>query len=184
MNKNKSEFVRLKRVKTKVFARVNAMKKKTYIILILVCVLMAFVGIIIWGVMQKQDNLKENTVIEINGETSKTLKAELTGFYPGNEQEYKIILKGDSADNYEITLNFRNDEKHGTLGNYLIVKITTKDMSIEKKLKDLLDGEKIELGKNANEIYVSYAMPENTGNEAQGTTAAFYIDLTAKTNKR
>ncbi len=156
------------------------MNKKLSIALILVCVVLAVSGVVVWCVLQNQNNLKTNTVIEINGETSKTLKAELTGFYPGNEQEYKIILKGDSSENYIVTLNFRNDEKHGTLENYLTVKITTKNKTIEKDLKDLLDGEKVELGKNANEICISYAMPENTGNEAQGTTAAFYIDLTAK----
>lgn len=156
------------------------MNKRLKPILILVCVVMAFTGIVIWAVLQDQNNLKERTVIKLNGETSKTLKAELSGLYPGNEQEYKIILNGELAEDYEITLNFSNDENSGALENYLIVTITTKDVTIQKQLKELLDGEKIELGGNANEITIVYAMPEDTGNEAQGATADFYINLTAK----
>lgn len=155
------------------------MNKKLKLILILVCVVMTFTGIVLWAFLQ-QDGLKERTVIKINGETSKTLKAELTDFYPECEQEYKIILSGASAENYAITLNFRNDKNSGALENYLTVTITTKTVTISKQLSELLNGESVKLGKNANEITITYAMPAATGNEAQGTTADFYIDLTAK----
>ncbi len=168
---------------TEVFRRVNAMNKKLKLILILVCVVMAFTGVVIVAVVQEQGNLKERTVIELNGETNKTLKTELTGFYPGSEREYKIILRGEASENYETTLNFRSDKSSGALENYIIVTITTKGVTIKKQLKELLDGEKAELGKNASEITITYAMPENTGNEAQGTTADFYIDFTAKNDK-
>lgn len=160
------------------------MDKRLKLILILVCVVMTFIGIVLLAVLQEQDSLKEHTVIELNGETSKTLKAELTDFYPGIKQEYKIILNGESVENYQITLNFRNDKNSGDLKNYLTVTITTKDVTIQKQLKDLLDGDKVELGNNSNEITIVYAMPEDTGNEAQGTTAEFYIDLTASNDKR
>lgn len=160
------------------------MNKRLKLILILVCVVMAFTGIVIWAVFQEQNTLKEHTVIELNGETSKTLKADLTGFYPGSEREYAITLTGEFAENYEITLNFRNDKHSGELENYLTVTITTKNVTIQKQLKELLDGEEIELGNDANEITITYVMPEDTGNEAQGATADFYIDLTAKSDKR
>lgn len=144
---------------------------------------MAFTGIVILFVLSKQDNLEEHTVIELSGETSKTLKAELTGFYPGSTQQYVVTLNGEWADEYVITLNFRDDSSSGALENYLIVTIATKEVTIEKQLKELLDGGKVELGKNANEITITYAMPNDTGNEAQSTTADFYIDLTAKNIK-
>lgn len=159
------------------------MKKKLSLILILVCVVMAFTGVVMFVVLQGQSNLKANTVIELNGETRKNLKAELTGFYPGNAQEYKITLTGEEAENYVVTLNFRRDNDGGALENYLTVTITTKDVKVEKQLKDLLDGEKLELGKNASEITITYAMSEDADNEAQGTTADFYIELTAKSDK-
>lgn len=159
------------------------MKKKLTLILILACVVMAFTGVVMYAVLQGHGNLKEHTVIELNGETRKNLKAELTGFYPGNEQSYKITLTGEESENYAVTLNFYEDKKGGTLENYLTVTITTKDVKVEKQLKELLDGEKLELGKNASEITIAYFMSEDADNEAQGATADFYIELTAKSEK-
>lgn len=160
------------------------MKKKSMLILILVCVVMALTGMVLWMVMQEQNELQEQTVIELNGETSKTLKADLTGFYPGSEQEYKIILRGETASDYEITLNFRNDQNSGALENYLTVTVTTNEVTIRKQLKELFEGDGVELGSGISEITITYEMPETTGNEAQGASADFYIDLTAKNSKR
>lgn len=160
------------------------MAKKVYIFLMLVCVITAFTGVVIWGVLREQQaELTENTVIELDGETEKTVKAELTGFYPGGKQTYTLLLSGEMAEDYDVTISFRNDKNSGALENYLTVTIKTKDVMIERQLKDLLDEGEIELGKNANEVTITYAMPEDTGNEAQGTTADFYIDLTATNDK-
>lgn len=160
------------------------MKKKLYIILILVCVVTAFTGVIMWGALQEQQaELTENPGIEVSGETEKTIKAELTGFYPGDKQEYNITLIGEMSEDYVVTLTFRNDKNVGGLEDFLTVTIKTKEVTIEKQLKEVLNGEKIELGNNANEITIAYAMSEETGNEAQGTTAEFYIDLTAENDK-
>lgn len=156
------------------------MKRKLYVILILVCVVMASAGIVVFGANQSQDVLEKNTEIEINGETNRTLTAELTGFYPGNEQAYTITLKGGYSDDYVVTLNFRDNEEKGELENYLTVTISAGENKIEKSLKELLDGEEIELGGTASEIEIAFAMPADTGNESQGTTASFYIDFTAK----
>lgn len=155
------------------------MKKLFKLIVLLGCMVITFIGIVIWAVLFTQGGLKPNTVIKLNGATHKTLQAELSGFYPGNEQEYKIVTTGEGTEGYEITLAFRGNAKSGGLENYLLVTITTKDVAIEKPLAELLGGTPIELGKNASEITITYVMPENTGNEAQGTTADFYIDFTA-----
>lgn len=155
------------------------MKKLFKLIVLLGCMAITFIGIVIWAVLLTQGGLKPNTVIKLNGATYKTLQAELSGFYPGNEQEYKIVTTGEGTERYDVTLAFRGNAKSGGLENYLIVIVTTKEVTIEKPLTELLDGDPIELGKNANEITVTYVMPEDTGNEAQGTTADFYIDFTA-----
>lgn len=156
------------------------MKKRLMFVLMLVCVVMSFTGIVIWFVLQGESNLEENTVIDLNGETSKSLKAELAGFYPGCEREYSIVLKGDLSDDYYVELDFRSDSESGGLESYLVVTIKTDSVTIERQLRDLLDNGKIELGKNANEITIIYAMPGDVGNEAQGTSATFYVDVSAK----
>lgn len=163
------------------------MKKKSkyrFLLVLLTCIVLAFAGFLFWSLLQKQENLKAHTVIKIRGETTKTLHADLDGFYPGSEQSYEIALSGESPETYEITLHFRSAAGSGNLGDYLLVTIRTKEVTIEKQLKDLLGGKKVSLGTNANEITITYTMPESTGNEAQGATADFYIDLMAKNTEQ
>ncbi len=155
------------------------MSKKIKIVLIAICVALTFTGISIWGVLRSQNDIQGKTVVAVNGDTNKTLTAELSDFYPGLTKTFEIRLDGSAADDYVVTLNFRH-EQGGKLEDYLMVVISTSEIKIEKTLKELLDGEEISLGKNADEIYISYTMPESVGNESQGTTANFYIDLTAK----
>lgn len=154
------------------------MNKKIKYILIIVSAVLALTGMVIWGVMSKENVLKDNTVIEIDGETSKTLKAEISGFYPGKSEEYVIRLTGSGASDYEVSLNFK-DDNGGSLKNYLTVTITTADTTVEKPLKEILSTGEISLGKNATEIHIKYTMPEEVGNEAKETSVTFYIELTA-----
>lgn len=157
------------------------MNNKIKVVLILVCVAMAFTGVGIYMSLQSQNKLEANTQINVEGETtSQTLKAKLTGFYPGCTQQYQISLNGELADSYTVTLSFRNDKKQGGLENFITVVISTSNFTLEKPLKDLLNDEVIDLGTNASQITISYTMPTDTGDEAQGTTCDFYVDLTAK----
>lgn len=157
------------------------MNNKIKVVLVLVCVAMAFTGVGIFISLQSQSKLEAHTQINVEGETtSKTLKATLTGFYPGCTQEYQIGLTGDLADSYNVTLTFRNDKKQGGLENFITVVISTSNFTLEKPLKDLLNGDVIDLGTNASQITISYTMPTDTDDEAQGTTCDFYVDLTAK----
>lgn len=156
--------------------------KKIALVLILLCIATEVMGVAIYSALQEQGDLKENTVIELNGETRKSLRTELMGFYPGIEREYKITLSGEGSENYVVTLDFRGDKNGGALENYLTVTIETKDIKVEKRLKELLDGEELRLDKNASEITITYSMPEDTDNGAQGATADFYIELTAKSD--
>lgn len=159
------------------------MVKKVQLILVFVCVAMAFGGIAFYGVLQTENNLEENVIVYVDGDTHETFKAELTGFYPGKSQEYTITFNGELTDNYRITVDFIDDKKVCTLEDYLEVTILTSDLKIEKTLKELLDGDEIELGVVATEIKFIYHMPEAMGNEAQGTTADFYLSVTATNNQ-
>lgn len=157
------------------------MNKKNIVtyILIIISVVLALTGVAVFEVMQKNNTLKNNTEIVIDGNTSKTLKVEMEGFYPGKTMDYVISLKDKTAQDCSISLNFF-DDNGGDLKNYLTVKIVTNKGSIEKSLQDLLDGSEISLGKKINKITISYTMPIETGNESQGTSVLFYIELNAK----
>lgn len=159
------------------------MIKKVQLILIFVCVAMAFGGIAFYGILQTENNLEENVIINIDGDAHETFKAELTGFYPGKSQEYTIMFTGELAEYYKVTIEFVDDKKNSTLEEYLEVTILTPDKKIEKTLKELLNGGRIDLGVGATEIKLIYHMSEQTGNEAQGTTADFYVSVTATNNQ-
>jgi hypothetical protein len=79
-----------------------------------------------------------------------------------------------------ITLDF-NGDNDGTLKNFIEVKIKTNESSINKTLNELLEGDLISLGIGVTEITISYTMPIEVGNEAQGVSVVFYIELEAKT---
>lgn len=148
--------------------------------LITVGVTVASAAVVYRAIKDTSGNVDSDAVIEIDGETFRSLSVELTGFYPGSEQKYTIELTSESSDAYEVTLSFRDDDENATLKNYLNVTISAQDVKIEKSLNELLGGGEVSLGTNVSEITIAYSMPEDTGNEAQGATADFYIDFLAK----
>lgn len=149
-------------------------------ILIIISIIITLTGVVLLGAMQNNNILKENTVIKLDGETSKTLKAEIKGLYPGKTEDYVISFTGDDAENYFISLDFNNGND-GNLKNYIEVEIATNDSTIEKSLNELLEGDLVSLGSGVTEITISYTMPIDVGNEAQGESVVFYIELEAKT---
>ena len=153
------------------------MSKKIKYVLVLACVAAAFVGATIFFLLQSENEAIDRTTISINGETTKTLAADIKGLYPGGKSEYEIALDGGS--DFEITLSFR-DKSDGGLKEYIDVKITVGDKTIEKPLAELLDGGEISLGRNVGTIGIVYLMDEHAGNETQGADICFFIDITAK----
>ena len=149
-------------------------------ILIIISIILTLTGVVLFTTMQDNNELKENTVIEIDGATTKTLKAEIDGLYPGKTEEYVISFIGDDIKDYLITLDF-NGDNDGTLKNFIEVEIKTNESSINKTLNELLEGDRISLGTGVTEIIISYTMPIEVGNDAQGVSVVFYIELEAKT---
>ncbi len=157
------------------------MSKKVKIILTLACVTMAFIGVIVFLVMSNSNNqLLEHTTITLKGETTETLTAEITDLYPGSVKQYEITLKGDHPEEFYISLTFR-EKADSALKGYIGVKIITDNCTVEKSLKELLDGgEKIVLGNNTTKIKIIYTMSIDAGNDTQGKDISFYVDLSAK----
>lgn len=163
------------------------MKKRIKRILILVCIAMSFVGVAFWFVLKDENNLRDNYVINLNGDNvqEKLPVININEIYPGCEKTCSITLKGSLSEKYDVALDFHEDKsKNNDLVDYLNVRIETKEKNIEKKLKELLNGEKVELGNNASKITITYYMPTSIGNESQDTSAAFYIELIAKSIKK
>lgn len=155
------------------------MSKKVQFILIIVTVIMSFTGIAIVWSSRSDAKLSENTTIVVDGGTHRILKAEIGNLYPGKTAEYVINLAGDTAREYDITLNFHGDDD-GALKDYVLVEIITENAVIEKSLGELLKGDTVSLGDNTSVITLCYTMSESAGNETQGSDITFYIDFNAK----
>lgn len=158
------------------------MTNKLKMILILVCVAMAFTGIGVWGYLKTnavEPKIDTDTEVVVDGDTLKTFKAELTGFAPGTTQSYKISLSGDSKDDYDVTLRFY-DSDNGALQQYLTVTITAGEFEMANvPLAQLFAMKEINLGKNVSEIVIAYTMDVEADDASQGTTCDFRIDITA-----
>ena len=157
----------------------KAMRKKIQVISMMMNAVMCFIGIAICCFFCSCSDLKEDITIVINGETSKTLKAEIGNLYPGKSSEYVISLSGKAAQEYDITLKFHNDNG-GVLKDYVSVEIKTENVTVNKTLRELLNGESVSLGNNISKITICYTMSENAGNETQGGDIVFFIDLHAE----
>lgn len=68
--------------------------------------------------------------------------------------------------------------------NYVSVEIRTENVTINKTLSELLDGETVSLGDCVNDITICYTMSADAGNESQGSDIVFFIDLNAKNTKK
>ena len=155
------------------------MSKKLLFILSIVTVIISFTGIsIVWS-NRSDAKLSDNTTVVVDGNTHRTLKAEIGNLYPGKTAEYVINLAGDNAREYDVTLNFQGDDD-GVLKDYVTVAIITENTIIEKPLGELLKGDTVALGGNTSVITLSYTMSESASNETQESDISFYIDLNAK----
>ncbi len=139
------------------------------IILIVIIILLLFI------LLNRKPKLEENTIITIDGEVVETYEVEITNFYPGYEKEYKILFLGE-IDKYNISVFFTNPNE-GRLKEYLNIIIETKNTYLKNTMNYYLNSEEIYLGKGINEIIIKYEMPEDVGNEAQGTDVKFYLNI-------
>ena len=64
--------------------------------------------------------------------------------------------------------------------DYVSVEIKTENVTVNKTLRELLNGESVSLGNNISKITICYTMSENAGNETQGGDIVFFIDLHAE----
>lgn len=148
-------------------------KKKKNIIIGTTCTIIII--IIILALILRPDTLQENTIITMDDEKVETYKIEISDFYPGFEKDYKIIFDGD-IDKYNVSLQFYNDNG-GLLKDYLNIEIETKDETLIDTMNYFLKQDNIQLGKGIDEITIKYIMPEEVGNEAQGTNVKFYLKI-------
>lgn len=105
--------------------------------------------------------------------------------FPGESTGYKLLLCGKYSDEYQITLEFKDNEPDKTLKDHAYIRMEKGDEILcDALLRDVLEGDGIVFTAfltegEAETISVIYYMPEDVGNEAQNAEADFTLMITA-----
>lgn len=157
---------------------------KLKIFLPIAAVVLLLVGVVIIAVELSTPTEEYFKDITLTGKDTQVEKLEVTidKLVPGGSKEYTINLKGKSATDYNLSLEFSGGASN-VLTDYITVTVEyggEKYPAQPQTLSKLLAGEKISFkGKSASEIKIIYSMSEQAGNNTQNTTADFTITFVA-----
>lgn len=127
----------------------------------------------------------QNIYVKI-GETNVTQiqPIKLRGLYPGSKEEYTLNITAEIPTRYNIDFMFKTIEDGG-LRDFIDVEVTFDNVMLYNgTLSDLLDSDDVKVGIETNlderipiQIKISYKMPREVGNEAQGKSILFDINI-------
>ena len=139
---------------------------------------------LMWNSLATSDEANEITV-EVQDGFMETVEFKDLMLVPGESCEYTIKLKGDAAEQYELTLDFVEIEEK-TLKNFAYVKIISGDEVIcDTLLADAFEDDSLVLPVDFTEtrntaLTIIYYLPTDVGNEAKNAEALFELHLSAE----
>ena len=166
------------------------MKNRSVNILIVALLLLALMSVMILVFLEKahDDFPKDITVVE-DGVTESLLPIRDLKLNPTESKEYSVNLYCAASGSYYIYLDYEETEDGG-MKHFVDVTVKANDTVVyEGKLDKLIDdpneiiqfeGELNAKSKDPFVISITYLMPREIGNEAQGTYSDFDIHLTIK----
>ena len=134
------------------------------------------------------EKFENNITVTESGVTESVLKVQDLTLVPGTRRDYHVNLICDATGNYYIHLDY--EEVHdGGMKHFVNVRIMLGDDEVYYgPLTELIDEDYIVTFEgildHLDPLVLSfyYEMPIETGNEAQGTSADFDINLTIEKN--
>ena len=163
------------------------MKNRSINILIVSLLMLGLMAVMLILLVDKaHDDFDDNITISKNGETEKTLSVSGLKLVPTESREYSVNLVCLASGAYAVTVDLEEIEDGGMKHFVDVVLKVDGECVYEGTLLSLLDGNEIvqfdaELfEKDPVVLTFSYTMPYHVGNEAQGTTADFYVHINIK----
>ena len=161
------------------------MKNRGITILTISLALLGMVSVMLLVFMNRaHDEFKENVEVSANGVTEEVLVVRDLMLNPADQKQYEIRLTCPATGCFDITLDCE-EIKDGGMKPFVNVRVTCGEHEYYSgTLVDLLDhGTIVSLQEELHEtppliLCVTFEMPYETGNEAQGTFADFNIHLT------
>lgn len=160
----------------------TAKKRLTNLTLIVLSVVILLgVGLIVYFLGADKHVIK----ISIAPDESREVLFDELCLRPGESGDYTLRLSSEYAKKYQLTLRFDDQNSSLTLKDYAYVRMEQDGKTLcDRRLSELFEQEAMKLaidftdGEN-NDIYVSFYMPAEVGNEAQGAEADFKLLVTA-----
>ena len=160
------------------------MNKKTVFIIISALLMLGLMASMLLMLMMKaHENFPKNIKVREDGVTEDVFAIRDLQLCPTESKEYEIDLFCDASGDYNITMAYE-ERKQGTMKHYVDVVVKANGETVyQGKLSKLIDGKEIVsfdgtlLAEHPLTVTVTYTMPYETGNEAQGTSADFDIHL-------
>lgn len=161
------------------------MTRKLAYALTIIMTIVVICGIVL-GVylLKNRDDFTKN--ITLGDKTvEEEIDVSLSGFYPGSSQAYSVKFGGASVEGYKVSLGF-DEDGDCTLAQFIVLTITLNGEKVtEDKLDKFIGGEGCSFALSSSEnggaeLKLEYSMPEDVGNEAQGTVAEFVVTVTAE----
>ena len=157
-------------------------KIKSLASLVVALLLLSVMAIIlIFYVEEDLPRLCETVTVTSDGVLEETLVVDALTINPGDKRECVIFLKSELDTDFDVTLKFE-ESFDGGLKPFIDVEIFSGDERVYiGVLAELLSGQAVEFNEDLSNqptlLKIIYKMPVQTGDEAQNTTASFYIRL-------
>lgn len=160
------------------------MKNRTLgTILVALLALSAMAITLVLFLVEAHENFPESVKVRENGVTQDVFSVRDLQLYPGQSREYEIELVCDASGDYNITLAYEELES-GSLKHYVDVAVKANGETVYTgKLSRLIDDKETVSFDGTLEaeeplvVTVTYTMPHEIGNEAQGASTDFDIYL-------
>ncbi len=126
--------------------------------------------------------LSETVTVSSDGVAEEALTVQSLTINPGETRECYVFLRSAMDGKFKANLTFE-ELNDGGLKSYVNVELFLNDQSVyDGSLTDLLLGTPVTFNTDLDAtdhtlLKITYKMPVETGNEAQGTTASFDIRL-------
>ncbi len=139
-------------------------------------------GCFLFYITGEETKLSETITVSVDGVLNETLTVEDLEINPGEEREWNIFLKSHVGGEFETSVSFEELADNG-LKQFVDVAVYYNDQTVyDGTLTDLLSGNTVSFNNeldesNSNVLKIIFKMPIETGNEAQNTTADFYVKV-------
>ena len=164
------------------------LKTKGITLLLFVMGLISVMAVsLVFYMKEDKPNLSEKIIVQADGVTENTLTVKELTINPGEKRECCVFLESEIEGDFSTIIAFEEIVDSG-LKQFINVKIYLDDQTVYTgTLLELLNGYSVSFlsvlyKDNKTLLKIEYLMPEETGNEAQLTTASFYIKIKIEKN--